>query len=94
MTRRKRRNDVETGGQSLTRDELWSNPLTARVASGVKVAWVRFWLVCVTWEPVASMLREPSKWKPHEDLSTDARHRGGSTRSSEEASVMDVERRG
>jgi hypothetical protein len=38
MTRRKRRNDVKTGRQSLARDEFWRNPLTARAASGVKVA--------------------------------------------------------
>jgi len=50
--------------------------------------------VCVTWEPVASMLRETFKWKTHENLSTDARHRGGPARSSDEASVMDVEQRG
>ena len=30
----------------------------------------------------------------HKNLSTDASHRGGSTRSSVEASVMEVERRG
>ena len=40
------------------------------------------------------MLRERSKWKNHKDLSTDAGHRGGATRSSDERSVMDVERRG
>ena len=40
------------------------------------------------------MLREKSKWKHHEDLSTDAEHRGGATCSSGEGSVMDVERRG
>jgi hypothetical protein len=40
------------------------------------------------------MLREKSKWKPHEDLSTDAEHRGGATCSSDERSVMGVERRG
>ena len=33
------------------------------------------------------MLREKSKWKPHKDLSTDAEHRGGSARSSDEISV-------
>lgn len=33
----------------------------------------------------ALMQREPSKWKPHEDLSTKAVYRGGSTRSSDEA---------
>jgi len=67
-------------GVVVDRDKFWSNPLTARAASGVKVAWVRFRLVCATWEPVASMWREPSKWKTHKDLSTDARHRDGSTR--------------
>jgi hypothetical protein len=40
------------------------------------------------------MLREKSKWRPHEDESTDAGHRGGATRSSNEGSVMGTERRG
>jgi RNA-directed DNA polymerase len=40
------------------------------------------------------MLREKSKWEPHKDLSTDAEHGGGVTRSSEEESVMGLERRG
>jgi hypothetical protein len=31
------------------------------------------------------MLREPSKWKPHKRVSTKAKHRGGLTRSSDEA---------
>ncbi len=39
------------------------------------------------------MLREQSKWKTHKDLSTKAAHRGGVTRSSDEVSVMDMERR-
>jgi len=39
-----------------------------------------------TWEPVAPMLREKFKWKPHESESTDAEHGGGTTRSSEEVS--------
>ena len=41
-----------------------------------------------------SMLREKSKWRTHKDESTDARHRGGVTRSSDEVSVMEMERRG
>ncbi len=41
-----------------------------------------------------SMLREKSKWKSHKGESTDARHRGGVTRSSDEVSVMGMERRG
>ncbi|VAX09169.1 hypothetical protein MNBD_GAMMA26-2331 [hydrothermal vent metagenome] len=40
------------------------------------------------------MIREKSKWKPHKDLSTNAEHRGGVTRSSEEGPVMGLERRG
>ena len=40
------------------------------------------------------MLREKSKWRPHEGESTDAKHRGGPTRSSVEISVMEAERRG
>jgi len=40
------------------------------------------------------MTRETFKWKPHENLSTEARHWGGVARSSEEAAVMAVERRG
>ena len=94
MTRRKRRNDVKTGRQSLARDQFWGYPLTARATSGVKVASVRFRLVQATGEPVASMLREPSKWKPHEDKAPDAWHRGGSTRSSDEGPIMGLERRG
>jgi hypothetical protein len=40
------------------------------------------------------MIREKSKWKTHEDESTDAEYRGGMARSSVEASVMEVEQRG
>ena len=40
------------------------------------------------------MLREKFKWRPHKNESTDAKHRGGATRSSDEVSVMEVERRG
>jgi hypothetical protein len=40
-----------------------------------------------------SILRERLKWKPHQSLSTDARHRGGVARCSVEGSVMELERR-
>ena len=40
------------------------------------------------------MLREKPKWKTHKGESTKAGHRGGATRSSDEVSVMEVERRG
>jgi hypothetical protein len=94
MKCRKRRNDVKTGEESLPRDQRWGDPLTASVTSGIKVARVRSWLEHGTWEPVASMLREKPKWKPHEGLSTDAGHRGGLARSSDEVPVMGMERRG
>ena len=75
-------------------DQRWGDPLTASVASGIKVARVRFWLEHGTWEPVASMPREKPKWKSHEGQSTNARHRGGWACSSEEVPVMGMERRG
>jgi group II intron reverse transcriptase/maturase len=40
------------------------------------------------------MIREKSKWKTHKEESTEARHRGGATRSSEETGEKLVERRG
>src|SRR5512132_3183016 len=81
MTCRKRMDDVKTGVESLLRDQRWGDPLTASVASGIKVARVRSWLEHGTWEPVASMPREEPKWKPHEGQSTEAGHRGGWARS-------------
>jgi len=47
-----------------------------------------------TSEPVVSMLREKFKRKPRKNESTEARHRGGTTRSSVEVAVMATERRG
>lgn len=47
-----------------------------------------------TWEPVALMLREKFKWRHHKNESTDAKHRDGVTRSSEEGAVMALEQRG
>ena len=91
---RKRMDDVKTGVKSLLRDQRWGDPLTANVASGIKVARVRSWLERGTWEPVASMPREELKWKPHESQSTDAKHRGGWACSSDEVPVMGMERRG
>jgi hypothetical protein len=94
MTCRKRRDDVKTGVESLPRDQRGGDPLTARVASGMKVARVRSWLERGTWGPVASMPREEPKWPTHEGQSTDAGHRGGWARSSVEGPVMGLERRG
>ena len=40
------------------------------------------------------MLREKRKWRPHKRESTNAGHGGGSSSSSVEGSVMELERRG
>ncbi len=45
-------------------------------------------------EPVVSMIREKFEELNSKDESTDAENRGGSARSSEEVSVMEMERRG
>ena len=62
MTCRKRMDDVETGGKSLTRDESggWPDccPDGIRHEGGV----TQSRLLCGTWEPVAPMRREKSKW--------------------------------
>jgi hypothetical protein len=40
------------------------------------------------------MLREKFKWRTHKNESTDAEHRGGLLRGSDEGAVMALERRG
>ncbi|MGB5830732.1 MAG: reverse transcriptase domain-containing protein [Thiohalocapsa sp.] len=77
MRCRKRRDDVKTGGQSLTRDQSGRNLFTAQMASGMKAARMRSRHMCGTWEPVTPMLREPGKGKPPESVSTEAGYRGG-----------------
>jgi group II intron reverse transcriptase/maturase len=68
MTGRKRIDDIKTGVESLPRDELGGNLLTARVVSGLKVARARFRLWYGTWEPApryrpASMTGESENLK-------------------------------
>ena len=66
----------------------------ARTASGMEMARVRFGLLCGTWEPVTSILREKRKEDYSKCESTDAKSRDGVTCSSEEGTVMVLERRG
>jgi hypothetical protein len=94
MTCRKRRDDVETRGESLPWDQSGRYLFTVQMASGMKAARTRSRLLCGTWEPVTPMPRERRKGKPPECLSTDAGYRDGVTHSSEEGSVMGLERRG
>jgi hypothetical protein len=88
------RDGVKTGVLADLQDKLRGNLFTAWAASGIKMAWTWYRLLCGTWEPVGPMLREELKWKTHKSESTDAGHGGGLTRSSVEVSVMGMERRG
>jgi len=94
MTCRKRRDDVKTGRESLSRDQSGGNLSTAQAASGMKAARMRSRLLCGTWEPVTPMPREERKGKPPKRASTDAGYRDGATCSSDEGPVMGPERRG
>ena len=86
--------DVKTGVLTVSRDQARGNLLTAWVASGTTVAGTRSWLLCGTWEPVALMSREKPKWRPHKGESSDAGHRDGATRSRDDVSAREMERRG
>lgn len=94
MTCRKHKDEVKTGFGQLIRDEFERRLLTVRMASGIEVARMRSRLLCGTWESVIPMPRKRCKRKSREHLSTNAGYRGGATRSSAEATVMVVERRG
>lgn len=86
--------DVKTELLDLVRDKLKGNLLTALAASGIEVARVVQRLLQGTWEPVAGMLREKFKQRTCKNESTDALHRDRLTRSSNETSVIEAERRG
>ncbi len=94
MKCRKRRDDVKTGGESLSRDQSGGNLSTAQAASGMKAARTRSRLLCGTWEPVTPMPREKRKGKPPKRASTDAGYRDGATCSSDEGPVTGLKRRG
>jgi len=93
-TCRKRRNEIKTGTESLSREEqgrslfrtLWSPALrwhdwVTRQLSG-------------TWEPSALMLTEPLKQQTCQSVSRKAARRGGTARSSDEVSDKEMEPRG
>ena len=109
MRRRKRIGDIETGVESLPRDESGGCLLIGQAVSGVKVARAWSGLSCGTGEPVAprpraasgaSMglrslveARTPSSGNC-EGESSDAGHRGGPSRISGDGPVIGPERRG
>jgi len=86
--------DVKTGELKLPWEQCRRCLCVADVTSGIEAAPVRFRLKHGTSEPVVPMRRETSKRRTREDQSTDAGHRGGTTRSSDERRVMRPERRG
>src|ERR1700739_420389 len=95
MKCRKRIDDVETGGQSLTRDQSGGRPDCRpgdiRHKGGVTLRQALVWNVG-TWSPDAK--GEIPAGGPCEDESTEAGHRDGATRSSVEGLVTRSERRG
>jgi retron-type reverse transcriptase len=109
LRRRKRIDGIETGVELLPRDEPGGGLLTGQAVPGVKVARAWSGLSCGTGEPVAPRPRAASGGRlgPRpvveartpssgncEGESSDAGHRGGPTRSSDEGPVMGLERRG
>jgi hypothetical protein len=84
MKGRKRIDDVETGRESLARDEfgrhLPTYPNGVRLRSGVKLQQV----LARNMGTSPMMRRKNAKWRTHEAPSTNAWARGGSARSSEE----------
>jgi hypothetical protein len=95
MRCRNRRDDVETGGRLPTGNSLGeylkSRMDGVRHRGSVTVVQACVWNVGTCRPDDKGELQVRSL---HKDKSTDAGHRGGAARSSEEASVMDVKRRG
>ena len=107
MTCRNRIGDIKTGPGMSARDEPGRSLLIGQAVSGMEVARAWSGLRCGTWEPVVPRPRTASGGTPavvrgredpkrliREGLSTDAGHRGGPSRGSDEGLVMGLERRG
>ena len=95
MTCRKRMDDVETGGKSLTRDQSGGWPDCCldgiRHEGGVTLSQALARNVGTCRPDVKGEIQAGG---PCEDESTDAGHRDGAIRSSDEGAVMALERRG
>ena len=107
MKCRKALDDIKSGECTFARDEPGGSLFIGQVVSGMHAAraWVR--LLYGTWEPVVSRDGRPvvcdlrlighgriPSGRNREDKSTDARHRGGPSGSSDEGPVMGLERSG
>ena len=86
--------DIKTGEVMLLRDESIRNLLTGWVVSGIEMARARSGLLCGTAGTCDCDVKGDGQGKPSQGLSTEAQRGGGRTRSSDERSVMDWERRG
>jgi hypothetical protein len=80
QVRRRQNRDFKRGSGSSVGEVLFATDTT----SGLKAARAWIGLRYGTLEPVASMQRERLKRRPREADSTNARHRGGMIRSSED----------
>ena len=85
MTCRKRGDDVETAGESLPRDQSRREPVNGRGGIRHEGGLSLPEAVERNVGTSAPMAAEKFKWKNHENESTDAESRGGTTRSSDEA---------
>ena len=86
--------DIKTGGHNYPRDEPTGNLFTGWAVSGIEMARARFRHfggTAGTWDRDVKGERQVKK---SETQSTEARSEVGPTRGSDEAPVMDVERRG
>ena len=86
--------DIKTGGHNYPWEEPIGNLLTGWVVSGIEMARVRFGRFSGTAGTRNHDAKGAHQVKKIEMQSTEARSEGGPTRSSGEAPVMGVERRG
>ena len=86
--------DIRTGEGLLPWDEPIGNLLTGWAVSGIEMARARSGLLCGTAGTCDCDVKGDGQEKPSQGLSTKAQRGDGPTRSSEERSVMDLERRG
>ena len=77
-------NDVKTEDSTTPRDQSNGNLKVGLTASGIEVARPSCRHGYGTWEPVVSMPRETLKRRTRESQSTNARHRDGTIRSSDD----------
>jgi hypothetical protein len=107
MTCRRPLCDIKNGSAHLTRDEPGGSLCIGQVVSGMEVARAWVGLLRGRWEPVVPRDGQPVAYglrlagygripsgRNREDKSTDVGHRGGPSGSSDEGSVMGLERSG